>query len=98
MPTIKINRWDSEQVHYLCDKEDKMDMCLYVDGEKIKIEPSKSEESDDWVEHTFEIGEDVSEELGAGKHTASIRVNGKWVETLKIIITNPEDNEESDED
>lgn len=98
MPTIKIKRWDSEKIHYMCDKEDKMDMCLYVNGEKIKIDPSNSEETEDGMEHTFEIWEDETEELWAWKHTASIRLNWKWVETLKILITNPEDDEESDED
>lgn len=98
MQTLKINKWDSEKLHYACDKEDKMDMCLYVNWQKIKIDPSSSEESDEWMEHTFEIGEDISEELGEWKHAASIRVNGKWVEKLKIIITNPEDDEEDNED
>lgn len=98
MESIKLNKGDSEKLHYMCDKWDKMDMCLYVNGDKIKIDPSSTEETEDGVEHTFDIGEDISEELGKGKHAASIRVNGKWVEKLKIIITNPEEDEEDNED
>lgn len=98
MPTIKLNKWDSEQLHYACDKEDKMDMCLYVNGEKIKIEPSSSEETEDGIEHTFDIDEDMSEELGEGKHVISIRMNGKGVEKHTIIISNPEEDEEDNED
>jgi hypothetical protein len=39
----------------MCDKEDKMDMCLYVNGEKIKIDPCSSEETEDGMEHCFEL-------------------------------------------
>ena len=94
---IKLNKWDSEQLHYACDKEDKMDMCLYVNGQKIPIEPSNSEETDEWMEHTFEIWEDLSEELGEGKHVVSIRMNGKGVEKHTLIISNPEDEEDNED-
>ena len=94
---IKLNKWDSEQLHYACDKEDKMDMCLYVNGQKIPIEPSSSEETDEWMEHTFEIWEDLSEELGEGKHVVSIRMNGKGVEKHTLIISNPEDEEDNED-
>ena len=93
-----MNKWDSEKLHYACDKEDKMDMCLYVNWTKIKIEPSSSEESDEWMEHTFEIGEEESEALGEWKHKIAIRMNGKTVETLNLLITNPEEDEEDNED
>lgn len=94
---IKINKWDSDQLHYLCDKEDKMDMCIYVNWHKIKVDPEKSEETEDWMEHTFNIGEDITHELGEGKHPISIRVNGKWVEKHTLIITNPEDEEDNED-
>ena len=94
---IKLNKWDSEQLHYACDKEDKMDMCLYVNGQKIPIEPSSSEETEEWMEHTFEIWEDLSEELGEGKHVVSIRMNGKGVEKHTLIISNPEDEEDNED-
>lgn len=97
MSTIKINKWDSEQLHYACDKEDKMDMCLYVNGQKIPIEPSSSEETEEGMEHTFEIWEDLSEELGEGKHVVSIRMNGKGVEKHTLIISNPEDEEDNED-
>lgn len=97
MPTIKLNKWDSEKLHYACDKGDKMDMCLYVDGEKIKIDPSSSEETEDGVEHTFTIDEETSEELGAGKHVVAIRVDGKTVEKHTIIISNPEDEKDNED-
>lgn len=98
MPTIKLNKWDSEQLHYMCDKEDKMDMCIYVNGQKIKVDPSSSDETDDGIEHTFSLDEEVTEELGEGKHTIAIRVNGKGVEKHKLIISNPEADEEDNED
>lgn len=98
METLKIKLWDSEKMHYLCDKEDEIDCCIYVWGEKIKINPSKSEESDEWMEHEFELWEDVTEELGVGKHKWAIRLNWKTVEPLTIIISNPEDDEENNED
>ncbi len=98
MPTIKLTKWDAESLHYACDKGDKMDMCLYIHWEKIPLPPSKSEETEDGMEHTFDIWEDISEELGEGKHVVSIRVNGKSVEKHTIIISNPEADEESDED
>ena len=97
MSTIKINKWDSEQLHYACDKEDKMDMCLYVNGQKIPIEPYSSEETEEGMEHTFEIWEDLSEELGEGKHVVSIRMNGKGVEKHTLIISNPEDEEDNED-
>lgn len=98
MSIIKLNRWDSEQLHYMCDKEDKMDACLYVEWQKIKMQPSSSDETEDGVEHTFDIGEDISEELWEGRHVLSIRVNGKEAEKHTVVITIPKPDEEDNED
>lgn len=74
-----------------------MDMCIYCHWEQIKIDPSKSEESDDGMEHEFEISEEMSHELWEGKYPASIRVNWKWVEKITLIITNPEDEKDNED-
>lgn len=97
METIKLNKWDSKKLHYLCDKEDKMDMCFYINGEKIPITPTETD-TEDGKENEFEISEEMSHELDEWKHVVSIRLNWEWVEKLKLIISNPWDDEESDED
>ena len=97
METIKINKWDSKKIHYSCDKEDTMDMCFYIDGTKIPVKPTETEWEDD-KENEFIIEEELSEELGVGKHIVSIRLNGEWVEKIKLIISNPEEDEEDNED
>lgn len=100
MPTIKINKWDCEEFDsYLADKWDKVEMIIHVNGQRIPVEPSKSEEKENWeCEHTFKLDEDVTDELGEWKHIIAIRVNGKTVEKYKVLITNPEDYEEDNED
>lgn len=97
MPTLKINKWDSEKLNYLCDKEDKLDLCLYINGEQIKIE-GKTEETEDWIEHEFDLDEEITKALDTGKFKWAIRLNGKTVEPITIIISNPEDDEKDNED
>jgi hypothetical protein len=65
-----------------------MDMCIYVDGQKIKIDPSESKETENGIEHTFTLDEETTEELGKGKHTFSIRVNGETAEKGSFVILN----------
>lgn len=96
METIKIKKWDSKKIYYACDKWDKMDMCFYIWGDKIKIDPT-TEDSEEGVENTFDITEEMSDELDIGEHKASIRLNGEWRDKIKIIITNPEEDDKDDE-
>lgn len=97
METIKIIKWDKKDLHYACDTDDSMDMCIYIDGQKIKIDPSESKETENWKEHTFTLDEETTEELGAGKHKYSIRVNWETAEKGTFIISNWDDEEDNND-
>lgn len=98
METIKINKWNSKKVHYLCDKGDKMDLCFHLDWQKIVIQPSSSEETEDGTEYEFHLDEDTTSELGDWKYNFDVRLNWEGVDKIKVIISNPESDEEDNQD
>ena len=87
--TIKIRKGDAYEFEdaYITDKEsDRMDLCLYLNGEKVEPIESKREETEGGYKHEFEIDADITDALDKWEYEWSIRNNKKEVEAGKLVI------------
>jgi hypothetical protein len=84
---ITIRKWNAKQFYFAYDNpEDKVDMCIYENGEKCcEVKAVKKKiDGEDVLE--IEIDSELSEELGEGEYEYETRINWDPFEndTLKI--------------
>lgn len=103
MKTLKLRRWNAKTFTFLTDSdEDKVDMVLYEDGEKLyEIKASKPTKKWEEWEYTVRIPEDITEEIQEWDVEYELRANSEpfeeWV--LSIFSKRPKDaGQESDKD
>lgn len=87
--TIKIRKGDAYEFEdaYITDKEsDKMDLCLYMNWEKVEPIESEREETEGGYKHEFEIDADITDALDKWEYEWSVRNNKKEVEAGKLVI------------
>jgi hypothetical protein len=100
--TIKIRKGNAKTFKFLTDsKEDKVDMCIYEDGEKLcEIRATNPTQKWEEWEYTVRLPEDVSEELGEGDLEYELRTNSEPFEegTLSLYSKKKANEDDSDKD
>ena len=102
MATLQLRKGNAKTFTFLTDsKEDKVDMCIYEDWEKLCTinATNPTQKWEEW-EYTIRLPEDVSEDLWEWELEYELRSNSEPFEegTLAIFTKKPTNEDDSDKD
>jgi len=100
MPTLQLRKGNAKTFTFLTDShEDKVDMCIYEDGEKLcSINATNPTQKGEEWEYTIRLPEDVTEDLWEWDLEYELRSNSEPFEEGTLSIFTKKQNEDSDKD